>query len=233
MSCKAKKNKQKKFHLAFICCQIRPCLLPEAVILQQRYPHKKDFLITLMAIAITYVLKQDSLYFSGITLLSVLPSPGFFLPPSKAKPCLHCGVHFASRAARQHHSAAKARGPPTPLSCWGQMLPRSNFPLAARVLPRALGNVGPHHTHIPDFTGHRVPSPLSETPAEGQVRKGDAGSLFGVTPDLQHTTADLEISIGMALYSWLHLVQRDCLGGDKEQDLGLYYGAIILIMTSA
>lgn len=37
----------------------------------------------------------------------------------------------------------------------------------------------------------------------------------------------------MALYSWLYLVQRDCLGGDKEQDLGLYYGAIILIMTPA
>lgn len=30
----------------------------------------------------------------------------------------------------------------------------------------------------------------------------------------------------------MHLVPRDYLGGDKEQDLGLYYGVIILVMIS-
>lgn len=51
---------------------------------------------------------------------------------------------------------------------------------------------------------------------------------------LIYTTATAGIiSVGMALYSWLHLVQCDCLSGDKEQDLGLYYGLVISIMTSA
>lgn len=70
------------------------------------------------------------------------------------------------------------------------------------------------------------------------MQKCDAGGLFGVTAGLQHlvyntAAADLEISAGMALHSRLHFVQHDCVSGGKEQDLGLYYGVIILIATSA
>lgn len=111
MSCKAKKNKQEKFHLAFICYQVRLCFFAcSTVTLRQRCPRKKDFLITPMVIAITYILRQDSLCSSTITLLSILPRSGFFLPTSRGKTSV-CTVTYilhpgqATRAARQHRIA--------------------------------------------------------------------------------------------------------------------------------
>lgn len=111
MSCKAKKNEQEKFHLAFICYQVRLCFFAcSTVTLRQRCPRKKDFLITPMVIALTYILRQDSLCSSTITLLSILPRSGFFLPTSRGKTPV-CTVTYilhpgqATRAARQHHIA--------------------------------------------------------------------------------------------------------------------------------
>jgi len=65
------------------------------------------------------------------------------------------------------------------------------------------------------------------------VREGDAGGFLESLLIYTTTTTDLEVSIGMPLHPWLDLVQSDRLSGDKEQDLGLYYGLIILIITSA
>lgn len=102
MSCKAKKNKQEKFHLAFICCQ------------NQTVPYLKHSYTTagmLMSQGFSHNTRGHHHHLcpqAGFTLLSALPTPGFFLLPSKEKSSLH--KHFASRASN--------KGSKTASVCW-------------------------------------------------------------------------------------------------------------------
>lgn len=75
--------------------------------------------------------------------------------------------------------------------------------------------------------------PFQKQPLKDKGRRAMLADFLELLLIYATTTANLEISTGIALYSWLHVVQHDCLGGDKEQHLSSCYGVIILKVTSA
>ena len=136
-----------------------------------------------MVIAITFILGQDSLCSSRITLFSVLPSPGFFPAPSKANPCLHTGIHFASRASNKGSKtaslcwglAAESQGPPA-LPC-----PPARHKCHSAAIPPWLPESCPGHWRTHDCTV-RV-SPASQPaaclpPAQKRLLKDECGRVM-------------------------------------------------------
>lgn len=164
MICKAKKNKQEEFHLAFICCQIRCAFCLKYSYIMAELPIEGGFSHNTHGCCHSWCPQTDSLHSPGITLLSVLPSPGFSLSPSKTKPCLHNGS-FCSKG-KQHGQSCKSGGIPP---AWGEHdTTQERFPLGCGVLPRGL--VYQDYTMLTSLTSQ----PMMCLPHAGHTQKGDA-----------------------------------------------------------
>lgn len=200
MSCKAKKNKQEEFHLAFICCQIRHAFCLKCNYITAEMPIEGGFSHN------THGRCHHSCPQTRFTPLTwdhlAFSFAHSWIFPSSIKGkamfaqwfILHQGQ--AAWAANQVplccRTAAKMGGSPH-TGRGGTWHRPGVIPLGCGVLPRGLVYVGPHHAHISDLTAHTVSSPC-RTQAERWCFDFLESLLTYTT-----TTADLEIPIGVAL----------------------------------
>lgn len=226
MSCKAKKNKQEEFHVAFICCQIRRAFCLKCSYIMAEMPIGGGFSQhpwpwPLPSLTGFTPLSWDHFAFS-------FAQSWIFPSPVKGK------AMFAQWFVLQQGQAAQTANQPCcavgQLQRWGDPPKLGGTWHHPGVIPPWLWNPAqgagicrttpcshpwPHSTHCA--------FPMQDTHRKVMLW------LFGVTPDLHHHHSQFRDSYrsGICIGStWL-------VSGDKEQDLGLYYGVIILIMISA